>query len=502
MKMVIADDESLIRASLSSMIKDMEASWQIVSEATNGEELLELIAEHKPNIAIVDIRMPKVQGLDAIRLGKIISPLTKWVILSGYSDFAYAQQAMKLGVSEYLLKPVDPIELEKTLQLVYKDNKEYICLLNQQFENSLFALCNGLTSLKHEARDSLYYQGRFIGWTFYLDTAQPASWVADVQREFYTELHACMEKHLVYGMNLALLALPNGELAAVGAWDTSNGHSGKQPIYDCFSEMEQIINDSYRSEEMLISVLRTGECQGFEEVNRRLQQLQQWGDLRSVCGIGQSLEYVELIKEAVTPHKVEASRLLCAIGHHLQDGMYLSYQNGVNELEVLLQKSDWFNANKEQPSLSKFMGCTLGLVLQEAITDVEMIRELRQYGEKKLQGTCSKETSVDLVKQVIQYIEKHYMDDIGIGQIAGQLNVSANYLSTLFHKKTGMMFVKYLTRIRMMKAKELLMNTNLQVKQVAEQVGYYSTRHFTKVFTQAFGSYPSDCRKNQLQSNS
>lgn len=94
------------------------------------------------------------------------------------------------------------------------------------------------------------------------------------------------------------------------------------------------------------------------------------------------------------------------------------------------------------------------------------------------------------------------MDDIGIGQIAGQLNVSANYLSALFHKKTGVMFVKYMTRIRMQKAKELFMNTNLQVRQVAEQVGYYSTRHFTKLFTQTFGTYPSDYRKNQLQSGS
>ena len=90
------------------------------------------------------------------------------------------------------------------------------------------------------------------------------------------------------------------------------------------------------------------------------------------------------------------------------------------------------------------------------------------------------------------------MDDIGIGQIASQLNVTANYLSTLFQKKTGVMFVKYLTNIRMLKAKELLINTNLQVKQIAEKVGYYSTRHFTKLFTETYTSYPSDYRKGHL----
>nr|WP_275983826.1 helix-turn-helix transcriptional regulator [Paenibacillus hamazuiensis] len=88
------------------------------------------------------------------------------------------------------------------------------------------------------------------------------------------------------------------------------------------------------------------------------------------------------------------------------------------------------------------------------------------------------------------------MEDIGIGQIAGELNVTPNYLSSLFHKKTGCTFVKYLTRLRMYKAKELLAETGLQVQQVAEKVGYYSSRHFTKLFKDTNGVYPSDFKKN------
>lgn len=498
MKMVIADDETLVRVSLSSMIKDMETSWHIVSEATNGEELLEVVAEHKPNIVIVDIRMPKMSGLEAIRLGKEISPLTNWVILSGFSDFNYAQQAVKLGVSEYLLKPVDPGELERALLNIYKDNKEYISLLNQQFENSLFALCHGLTSLKHEERDSLLYQGRFIGWTFHLDTAQSASRASELQREFYEEIHQSMDKYLIYGMNLALLALPNGELAAVGAWDPDKGPDGKRHVHDFFQGITEIVG-RHQSTQTTITILQTGECHGFGEVNGRLQQLQQWSDLRAVCGIGRSVDYMELVKEAEAPNKLKAAGLMVAIADHLQDWMYLNYQNTVNELEALLQHSNVIDFTQTRQAIRLFISYAAGLSLPEAFTAQQLVGALRQHGEHVLQGRCTKETnSADLVNQVIQYIEQHYMDDIGIGLIAGQLNVSANYLSALFHKKTGVMFVKYLTRIRMLKAKELLMNTNLQVKQVAEQIGYYSTRHFTKLFTQTFGSYPSDCRKNTV----
>jgi two-component system response regulator YesN len=498
-KMIIADDEALVRISLASMIKDMEASWHIVSEATNGEELLAQVAEHKPNIVIADIRMPKLNGLEAIRIGKELSPLTNWVILSGFSDFGYAQQAVKLGVSEYLLKPVDPSELERALQNIYKDNKDYISLLNQQFQFSLFALCHGLTSLKHEERDSLMYQGSFIGWTFHLDTAPSEGRASERQCEFYEEIHKAMEPYLIYGMNLALLALPSGELAAVGAWDAHKGPNGKRQVMAFFQTVAHIV-DRFRTGETMVTILQTGECQGFHELNGRLHQLQQWSDLRAVCGIGRNMEYAELRREAESADQLKTARLLCSVVHYVQDWMYLHYHNAINELEMMLTGTNGFHYGQAQDAIRLFLSCTAGLSLPQGLTVRELIAKLRQHGEQQLQGRCRKETnSADLVNQVIQYIEEHYMDDIGIGQIAGQLNVSANYLSALFHKKTGVMFVKYLTRIRMLKAKELLMNTNLQVKQVAEQIGYYSTRHFTKLFTQTFGTYPSDCRNSGVK---
>ncbi|MFC6233094.1 helix-turn-helix domain-containing protein [Paenibacillus allorhizosphaerae] len=494
--MVIADDESLARVSLSSMIKEMGAPWQIVGEAANGEELLTLVAQHTPDIALVDIRMPKLNGLDAVQLGKTVSPFTKWVILSGFSDFGYAQQALALGVSAYLLKPVDPAELERTVQHTYRDNKEYISLLNQQFENNLSALCNGLTTIEHEEQDSLLHRGSFLAWTFHVDAARPASQVSDVECELYKDLRQSMGKHLNFGMNLALLALQNGELAAVAIWDADKGEEGKQRVYDFFGETETIIS-RYRTADMTMTVLQTGECQGFKALNERLQQLQQWSHLRAVCGIGRRLEYAELMRVAQMPDKPEAARLLCDIGNHLQHLLCLNYHHAVSELEALLQKSPLFLSEKTKQAVCLFISIAIGIHLPENTTAAQLIAALRQHGVKVLRDLNKKESaSVDLVTQVIQYIEKHYMDDIGIGQIAGQLNVSANYLSALFHKKTGVMFVKYLTRIRMHKAKELLMNTHLQVRQVAEQVGYYSTRHFTKLFTQTFGTYPSDYRKN------
>jgi two-component system response regulator YesN len=499
MKMVIADDESLIRASLISMINDIETSWDIAGEASNGQELVELIRMHKPNVAIIDIRMPKLNGLEAMRLGKELSPQTKWIILSGYSDFSYAQEAIKLGASEYLLKPVNPVDLEKALYNTYKDNKEFIRLLNQQFENSLFALCNGLTTLRQEPLDSIYYLGGFVGATFSIDSARNDNELLDIQSEFYHELRQNINNHLIHGMNIVIISLPSSETAVIASWDPSKGMENKERILHFFDSLEEIVQ-RFRNDDIVITTLQTDECNGFEALNNQLQMLQQWSCLRTVCGMGQRLRYSQLLKESGISDKAKSSSLLCIIKQHLQNRAYLSYQVTVNELEALVLKSELPTTEQSHNSIGLFMRYALGITAStETTSGKQMIKELRSFGEIFLQDLKPKElVSADLIDQVIQYIEKCYMDDIGIGQIASQLNVTPNYLSTLFHKKTGILFVKYLTNIRMLKAKELLMNTNLQVKQIAEKVGYYSTRHFTKLFTETYTSYPSDYRKGHL----
>ena len=101
---------------------------------------------------------------------------------------------------------------------------------------------------------------------------------------------------------------------------------------------------------------------------------------------------------------------------------------------------------------------------------------------------------MDIVSQVISFVDQNYIFDIGIGQIARQLHITPNYLSTLFHKRTGTTFMRYLTQTRMLKAKELLTDPNVKIQQVAEQVGYSSARYFSKLFTKYVGCYPSEYR--------
>ncbi|MEX2104797.1 MAG: AraC family transcriptional regulator, partial [Bacilli bacterium] len=129
----------------------------------------------------------------------------------------------------------------------------------------------------------------------------------------------------------------------------------------------------------------------------------------------------------------------------------------------------------------------------------EWIGKLKQEGVKLLKQQDSELPKQDLIQRVQTYVEKHYMKNIGLCQIASEVEVTPSYLSTQFHKKTGTTFIKYLTKLRILKAQELLASTNMQIQQVAEQVGYFSTRHFTKLFMEIVGTYPSDFKKMHNQ---
>lgn len=114
-RLLIADDEEIILTGLSECLTQMNLDIEIVAKARNGLEVMKLIAEHRPEIVLMDINMPLLNGLETIERISKLYPDTICIILSGYNEFSYAQQAIALGVFRYLLKPVSIPELKKTL---------------------------------------------------------------------------------------------------------------------------------------------------------------------------------------------------------------------------------------------------------------------------------------------------------------------------------------------------------------------------------------------------
>ena len=494
MRVLIADDEYLARSSLRSMLEELDLPLEFVGEATNGEEMVKLVRRHSPEVVFVDIRMPKLNGLEAIRIGGAVSPQTKWFILTGFPEFNYAQEAIQLGVSDYLLKPVDPDELRKVLLNFIQENKKSLAARNKQFERDIMALYHGLSSLAREGDNSFILKSHFIGAIFYIDSHLAESTKAERQLDFCRTVQGTIDQISDNKIRIALLVLPSGELATVGAWEPIQGLQSKQHIQVYFRAVEQAARRS-SDRDFAVTVLLSGECFSYQALQDQLVQLHKLAPLRAVCGIGGKLELAELRQLATQPGWLKFSHLITKTCRYYREKTYLNYIKTLQDCARSIRDMALADNSNLKKALADFISCSTQCQVTPNQSLKAWIRALEEYGEQML-GESQKEDSqsADIISQVISFVDQHYMHDIGIGQIARQLHITPNYLSTLFHKKTGTRFMVYLTKTRMLRAKESLADPNIQIRQVAEQVGYSSARYFSKLFTEFVGCYPSEYR--------
>lgn len=213
---MLADDERMVRLGLKSMLDELYPNTHTYIEAKNGKELVTLAAEHKPHIAFVDIRMPLLNGLAAINECKNITPSTKWLMLTGYSDFDYAKEAIKLGVSDYLLKPVSLTELAEAMTRTAESIKTHLDKLNHTFALDVISAYNTFqvctTVEPFIANVSL--QDLFETYTFYID-----NWDRNIRYTLLTKLNESLKQicsnMMDSDLRYALFYLSSGELCLV-----------------------------------------------------------------------------------------------------------------------------------------------------------------------------------------------------------------------------------------------------------------------------------------------
>jgi two-component system, response regulator YesN len=494
MRILIADDEYLVRSSLRSMLDELNLPLDFVGEATNGEEMVAMVGQYFPDVAFVDIRMPKLNGLEAIRFGKKVSPNTRWYILTGFPEFEYAQEAIRLGVSGYLLKPVKPDELLKILWEIIEENRKRKASQNKQFEHELMTLMYGLTSLEFEKPESLLLRAHYVGAIFYIDSYLAEKFKARRQFELCCAVQESIDRCLDDHNRIALFVLPSGELTTVGAWEPDRNDGAELCVREYFEAIEQDLRKS-SDDDLVVSVLVSKKCTTVQDLQRSLERLQELSPLRVVFGIGNKLDITFLNRQAEKQGLLQLSDLILNLCHFFQEGNYLYYVRSLQDLEKYLSKANIAGKHILMDTMFDFINHSINCHLIPIQDRDRWIVLLQQHGEQLLKGLPRDATlTPDIIDQVTSFIDENYMLNIGIGQLAERFSITPNYLSTLFHRKAGTNFMSYLKMVRMLKAKELLTDPNVQIQQVAEQVGYFSTRHFARLFTEQFGCLPSEYR--------
>ncbi|WP_261301616.1 helix-turn-helix domain-containing protein [Paenibacillus andongensis] len=494
MKIVIADDETWVRTTIRNMLLELDVPIDIVGEASNGEELIQMAHLHQPQLVFVDIRMPILNGLEAIQASKELTPFTKWVILSGSSDFHYAQEAIRLGAKNYLVKPVDRKSLSACVDEMIVDCNKDLLKLNEEFEYVVSSYAWGNRSFTDLADIHSFH---LFSVLLCFDSSLSESLKMQLIQKWMSEIHSYSKKTLLDNdIRYAIINLRDGDYAMICAWNPLH----RSKMLDFRSKLVAYVTDKmteYQTDYFALTAFQSELCEHIDVLLEQIAQLQSLSSLRAIfphSGLW-SWKDVSFYKQN-DPKLFELSQCAEKLSHLYQENDYLPFMKELDHMERQLLAIPE-HQQKIKNCLGEFLNTSIKKIIETQDDTKEWMKALRGLGEKLLTASSKKEVSHhELIQQVIQYIEKHYMDDIGIHQIASILHITPNYLSSLFSKRCGVTFSKYVTQIRMHKAKELLIaDSGMRVQEIAKQLGYYSSSHFIKIFSELHGCSPIQFRE-------
>ncbi len=481
MIIVIADDNSNIRFALKSMLLDILAEEEtLFFEAKDGNELIDLFSDNVFDLAFVDIKMPNLDGLSAIEIIKKQNESTSFVILSGFSDFKYAKKGISLGVSDYLLKPVDEDDLKELIKKIYQEKKKISFLENSTFQSQVFNIYSYMPLLGdgynfNEPKIEKTYDYLLVDFIFYY----PKNFNKRKVEFRYTKL-INMPKRLrnLLSENIIMCHL-------------GTSINFVQCIIKCAKENIENILDIIENNALFIEEYPNIIIKSLYIKNHSLLTiLKENTQLETKLFLALDNKPYSLNK-VVERNKNEISYLkfLQNLFEHSQDN------NGLEYIALLDKFEKQFKSIPKGINLENIIN-SIGdeLNLYTSIKDQKtLINKLR---ENKI---LNSENTNYLIKQMKDYVEKNYMNNFGINEVAQYLNFSPNYLSTQFHKITNIYFVNYLNNYRLNKAKHLLLaNSSASINDIAMLVGYSNARYFSTLYKQAFGILPTAYRKKHL----
>ncbi len=484
MKILLADDDKLIRYSLKSMLAEIPDFEFIITEASNGLEMIERCSEYDPDIAFVDIRMPHLNGIDAIRECKKVSPHTEFVIITGYSDFEYAKRCISLGVSDYILKPV---EAEYLTGIIKKLRERLSHQMTQK--NNLFQLYihNYFLTPNHDVPDSFLQDldiqsgDCYLAFTVFIDCINNPNVYKDICNQLTGKIKLFGNQLPQRNIYYSILYSPEGFLRVIF----------KSPrLQTAFikSKLEQICKSQTTDYARLY--LFFSEHPGIGLIFDACEKIEEHPYIR----MGMKACEAVCIDQIDFPHMelFFYKNLFGLISAFLEanEGMYTYSLNQIYR-NYCDKKVDFPLEN-----IGAYVKCVLN---QKISTDnfKTFMRSFVTISDHMYHNLEYKVTEkIDLI---MEYIQHSYMNDISINQIASKFDLTPNYVSKLFHDKTNTKFIDYLTNIRISHAKKLLIsNSDTPIKEIALMIGYYSSRHFSSIFKKYTGLYPTEYRKNHI----
>lgn len=521
MKVLIADDEPHICTLLKYLIQWDQLGLTLGGTFSSGDEVLNYLEHDMADILLCDIEMPGVNGLELMRELSVRGPEMKVIVISGFRNFEYVRTALQYGACNYLLKPIDEKELNSVLRdvvsSVEKKPLAQSTIIRVSGRLQLLELLRSPASMPPLGQVNQAYGYHFLPGTFQVvcavfpgedpDSDSPRlimrmfeeilrPKLADFcqEFEFYREdaLHLCVlfntEKEGTRALHDALDGLLHSTLVEFGCKTQSAVVIGVGKTTEEFSQIHQ----SYLSG-------RRALCSRLFEPERRVLYAEAKAMDSNPCG--EMLTVDEKHELAVSVEEIDA------------DGVQKCVDRIFRRSERLLAARPYLVPRFAHELLSCLLGILAGADspvedgdkwLEKTMLRLEACRDMQQLQQcinnliRQQINTCLAEKLSNVVayaQQAKGYIDRHYMEPITLELLAGYLNINPTYLSVVFKNELHMNYSKYLTMVRMEKAKGLLRQCDQNLTQIAHAVGYNRTAYFSSVFKAYTGIKPMEYQR-------
>ncbi|WHH60507.1 response regulator [Petroclostridium sp. X23] len=533
---IIVDDEFWVCQLIKKIINWEKLNFTVIGEAYNGDEAYELIKEKRPDLAIIDIRMPGMDGIDLIKNIKEMEIETGFIIVSGYNDFSYTQNALKYGALGYLLKPIDQKELEDLLEVVgtkvYAQKQKLIedKLVRGKLELSLMKLqeqffqsviCNvdlpeqniDLSKINNEY-DTYFMPGYFKILIYRIDNKSNRNINKSVEKDVLEDMQQRINCIFNQECFEIIAIISNKQVICILNYDFHKDSEINNMVFKSFNIIKSFV-PMIRKFELTLGVGSTEK--EFGSLPESYRFAENALKARVILGVNQVIDisknvYFQLDFREIFPIYKE-KRLECFLE---------VFDNEALEILIAAMFSD-FKERKDVNPISFFQLCyeiievffkvmrRIGLDMEgeniskskiyNEINECQSIQHVLTYFSnlfnysKKIYNSSKNSKKRKVIEITKAYIIEHFKEEIRLEDVANQVFMNPKYLGELFKKETGINFSDYIIHYRMEMAKELLKDVRLKIYEVAEKVGYTDAKHFSKLFKKTVGVKPTDYKK-------
>lgn len=528
-RLLIADDEQIVLDSIRFIVEKNFTDVAVAGTARSGREAIEKAENLKPDIIFMDIMMPGINGIEAIkeirsRLGNVI-----FVILSAYDQFDFAKEAVKLEVMDYLLKPVSQDKIvetiKKSIDAINRDRKKWKreLELKEKLESIIPVVENGficsMLFFDDNSREFGIYKdifeldeesGYVVAVKFFEakneDGIVNRSGFRDRAMTFYRYLRESFKRKCKCLIGPLML---DRFFVYIPAHPKEDEHAMKleatgiaEHVYNSLAEKGGLdisigIGRVYRTRENI--------ARSYEESLRAAKFLSGGGLMHIMdvpAGADPASEY-PLAKEKLLLEKAASgeTEACLQIFNQIYDWLLNEYPSSLHSIKKRLL---------ELMVLIHRMGCNYKVRygeysgLDDYVDDLLCIEdpvELKVWCRERIEqvsqaiGDMMEKRLNSLILKAVNYIKENYRKEIALEDISREVNISPHYFSKLFKEQVGENFIDYITSLRIQKAKELLAENRLSIKEICFDIGYTDPNYFSRLFKRVVGITPTEYKE-------